>query len=161
MKIIPLGLLWAAMVASVGSVQAASSPEAAVAKEVREARKLCTDETIETTVERVQLAPSMPAAVVSLTSDAGICFGQVGENNYLVVNRNGQWQKVLSAEPGIIEVIPSKGRQVADVRLQTVGMCSITYSWNGKAYMAKTSRGCRGLMRPPSLHDLAGWIENK
>lgn len=139
------------------SAFANTGPANAVVTKIHEAKANCASERIQVDVQPVQIATRMASAIVTLsTPDGGSCFGQPGENNYLVAKKGGKWVHILAAEPGHIEV--KQRGTVSDVVLHSVGQCKITYSWTGGSFRPQASKGCKGLMHPPSLTELTEMI---
>lgn len=85
---------------------------------------------------------------------AGLCFGQPGQNAYLVAKEPRGWERVLSAEPGFIEVQAARHGGYADLVLASLEMCRFAYRWNGRAYASAGSEGCGALGRPPATRPL-------
>jgi hypothetical protein len=57
------------------------------------------------------------------TPDGGNCFGQPGQDTYLVTKAGQGWRQVLSAEPGSISVLKTRHDGYADLELNWLGMC--------------------------------------
>lgn len=156
MRYLCLTIAYATMI---GSATAASAgPLDPIAGIIKEMKGYCASERISANVTPTPLAPSVDGAIVKLTSSQGLCFGQVGENDYLVARRpGGPWRLLLRGEPGLISVDPAAGGW-SHISVQSIGQCQFGYEWNGRAYVVKTSRGCQGLMHPPSLFELARMV---
>ena len=77
------------------SAEAARSLDA----DVRAYRRSCPGEAVTVSVQPAQVSPAAVARIVSLA--AGSCFGQPGQNAYLVAKGPRGWKRVLSAEPGL------------------------------------------------------------
>lgn len=134
---------------------ALADPVASLARDIAEFKSACPTERISVAVHPVFLASQVEGAIVKLTSSQGMCFGQVGENDYLVAHRGqGPWRVVMRAEPGIITTAAKNGGWPR-ISLQSLGQCRVSYEWNGVGYRVKQSRGCRGLLANPNLDDLA------
>ena len=146
--------------------QALSDPQSQAAKHsiaptVRELLAACTGETIEVDAYDAPISPSRTARLLALTQPhGGSCFGQPGENDYLVVPSGRGWSKLLAAEPGSIGILDSTHLGYADVELRSLGSCVFTYQWNGEAYGMSASRDCP-FAAPPSVGDVVGKIRSE
>ncbi len=127
------------------SAEAARSLDA----NVRVYRRNCPGEAITVTVQPAPVSPALVARVVNLS--AGSCFGQLGQNAYLVAKGPRGWERVLSAEPGLIEVQRTAHGGHADLVLASLGTCRFTYRWNGRAYANAGSKDCGPLAGPPTV----------
>lgn len=116
--------------------------------EIRASASACADETINPAASSVRLSQSVDAVRVVLTSSKGVCFGQAGQNTYLVVYLEGRWWIALSTEPGDIRVGPLGATEAATVSLYSIGSCQIDYIWSGDRYVSRPSANCRGLLDP-------------
>ena len=138
----------------------AQAPDAAVSAEaarsldadVRAYRRGCPGEAINVTVQPAPVGPGITARIVNLA--AGSCFGQPGQNAYLVAKGPGGWERVLAAEPGSIEVRATRHLGHADLVLASLGTCSFRYHWSGSGYAGAGSEGCGALGRPPAARPL-------
>ena len=152
--------LSAALLALSGVRAHAQAPDAAVSAEaarsvdadVRAYRRGCPGEAITVTVQPAPVGPGVTARIVSLA--AGSCFGQPGQNAYLMARSPDGWQRVLSAEPGSIEVRAARHLGHADLVLASLGTCSFRYRWNGRGYANAGSEGCGALGRPPAARPM-------
>ena len=123
--------------------------------------RICNDERIVATASRVALAPSVSGRIVTLSTPfGGFCFGQPGQNDYLLVKSGPSWRTLLAAEPGSIEVLASRHAGRADVALHSLGICVYTYRWNGSAYTQAGSHDC-ATSAPPTLRTLAPAIRRR
>ena len=137
------------------SVEAARSLDA----DVRAYRRNCPGEAITVSVQPAALNPAVAARIVSLA--AGSCFGQPGQNAYLVAKGPRDWERMLSAEPGFIEVQAVRHGGYADLVLASLGMCRFTYRWNGRRYVKAGSEGCGALDRPPTARTLSDALRGR
>ena len=130
---------------------AAASAEAArsLDADVRAYRRDCPGEAIAVTVQPAPLNPAVTARIVSLSASS--CFGQPGQNAYLVAKGWRGWERVLSAAPGFIEVEGTRHGGYADLTLAYIGMCRFSYRWNGRGYVGAGSEGCGNLGRAPAV----------
>lgn len=126
----------------------------AVAGKLAELRQTCSNESIQATPSPVKLTPGATAVLVKFTSSMGQCFGQPGENDYLLVHEASGWRSILAAEPGTIRVGPPGAKGFATVTLYGLGMCRIIYRRAGSAYRATASKECHGMNGSPSLLDV-------
>ena len=128
---------------------------------IAEFARSCEGERIEAKVTSVTLAPSLHARLVTLsTPDGGMCFGQPGQNDYLLVKSGSSWGRLLAAEPGSIEVLAGRHAGRADVALHSLGMCVYTYRWNGAAYAQAASRDC-ATATPATMQTLPSAIRRR
>lgn len=148
-----------ALLALSGARSHAQAPDAASAEaarsldaDVRAYRRSCPGEAITVTVQPAALTPGITARIVNLA--AGSCFGQPGQNAYLVAKGPGGWERVLAAEPGSIGVRAARHRGHADLMLASLGTCSFRYRWNGRGYAIAGAEGCGALGRPPAARPL-------
>ena len=132
--------------------EAARSP--ALTAKLAEFRQACSDERIDAATTPVKIAPRATAVLVKLTSSKGQCFGQPGENDYLMVDGASGWRSVLAAEPGSIGVGKPDAKGFATVTLYGLGQCKITYNRVGSRYRATATKDCHGLGGAPSLLDV-------
>ena len=124
-------------------------------------RRDCDRERIAVAVTRAALSPSTEARMVELTTpDGGSCFGQPGQNSYLLAKAGGVWQRLLSAEPGSITVLGTRHNGYADMELSSLGMCVYTYRWTGSRYAQASSRDC-GTAAPPTMGTLPRAIRGR
>jgi hypothetical protein len=139
----------------------AASAEAArfLDADVRAYRRNCPGEAITVSVQSAELNPAVVARTVSLA--AGSCFGQPGQNAYLVAKGPQGWERILSAEPGFIEVQAARHGGYADLVLASLGMCRFTYRWNGRGYVKAGSEGCGALGRPPTARTLSDALRGR
>ena len=133
---------------------AAASAEAArsLDPDVRAYRRYCPGEAIAVTVQPAPLHPAVTARIVSLAASS--CFGQPGQNAYLVAKGPRGWERVLSAAPGFIEVEGTRHGGYADLTLASLGTCRFSYRWNGRGYVSAGSEGCGNLGRAPAAKPL-------
>jgi len=130
------------------SAEAARSLDA----DVRASRRSCPGEAITVTVQPAPLNPAVVARVVNLA--ASLCFGQPGQNAYLLAKSPRGWKRVLSATPGFIEVEGTRHGGYADLALTYIGMCRFSYRWNGRGYANAGSEGCGNLGKAPAVKPL-------
>ncbi len=124
-------------------------------------RRNCDGERIDVRVTEAALSPSAEARMVELTTpDGGNCFGQPGQNTYLVAKAGQGWHQVLSAEPGSISVLTARYHGYADLELNSLGMCVYRYRWNGAKYVQVGSRDC-GTAVPPTIGTLPSVIRGR
>jgi len=119
---------------------------------VRASRRNCPGEAITVTVQPAPLNPAVVTRIVNLA--ASLCFGQPGQNAYLVAKGPRGWERVLSAELGFIEVQAARHGGYAALVLASLGICRFTYRWNGRGYVSAGSEGCGALGRPPAVRPL-------
>lgn len=133
---------------------AAASAEAARSfdPDVRAYRRGCPGEAIAFTVEPALLNPAVTARIVSLAASS--CFGQPGQNAYLVAKGPRGWEQVLSATPGFIEVEGTRHGGYVDLMLAYIGMCRFSYRWNGRGHLSAGSEGCGNLGQAPTVKSL-------
>ena len=131
-----------------------------MAGKIAEFRTLCSSESIDAAPTSVDIAPGATAVLVKLTSSKGMCFGQPGENDYLLVKSASAWRSALAAEPGSIRVGGPDAKGFATLVLYGLGMCNITYKWTGSRYKSTASKECHGLMGSPSLLDVRKQFKN-
>ncbi len=136
--------------------EAARSP--ALAAKLAEFRQVCSNESVDAAIIPVKVAPGATAVLVKLTSSKGQCFGQPGENDYLMVDGASGWRVVLAAEPGSIRVGKPDAKGSAAVTLYGLGLCKITYRRVGSGYRATATKDCHGLGGAPSLLDVTGGV---
>ncbi len=136
--------------------EAARSP--ALAAKLAEFRQACSDESVDAATTPVKVAPGAMAVLVKLTSSKGQCFGQPGENDYLMVDGASGWRIVLAAEPGSIRVGKPDPKGSAAVTLYGLGLCRITYRRVGSGYRAAATKDCHGLGGAPSLLDVTSGV---
>ena len=120
--------------------------------EIRKYRRDC-GEAITVAVKPAPISPGIVARIVNL--QAGICFGQPGQNAYLVAKGPGGWRRLFSAEPGFITVLTSAHRGYADLEFESLGLCVTTWRWDGSAYVRAGSHDCGGPGVPPTVRSLA------
>ena len=137
------------------SAEAARSLDA----DVRGFRRSCPGEAIAVSVQPAPLNPAVTARIVSLA--ASLCFGQPGQNAYLVAKGPRGWERMLSAEPGFIEVQAARHGGYADLTLASLGMCRFSYRWNGRGYVSAGSEGCGVLDRPPTVRTLSDALQGR
>ena len=128
---------------------------AAVRDVVANYQKSCPGERIVVTVTDAPLAASVKARLVALSTPyGGVCFGQPGQNTYVLAKQGTGWTRLLSAEPGSIDVLPGTHRGYRDVRMNSLGLCTYTYAWNGSRYVQSGSNQC-ATPAPPTVSTLA------
>lgn len=120
--------------------------------DVRAFRQSCPGEAIAVTVQPAPLNPAVTARIVSLAASS--CFGQPGQNAYLVAKGPRGWERVLTAAPGFIEVEATQHGGYADLALAYIGMCRFSYRWTGRGYASTGSEGCSNLGRAPAAKPL-------
>lgn len=153
-----------ALIAATACAPASASPvdgaarSPALAAKLAEFRQACSDERIDAATTPVRVAPGAMAVLVKLTSSKGQCFGQPGENDYLMVDGASGWRSVLTAEPGSIRVGKPDAKGFAAVTLYGLGLCKITYNRVGSGYRATPTKDCHGLGGAPSLLDVTGKV---
>lgn len=100
------------------------------------------------------LSPSSNAWSIDLTTPGGgSCFGQPGQNSYVVTKVGGAWRTLLSAEPGSIQVSGARHNGYVDLELHSLGMCVYDYRWNGDRYVQVNSHDC-ATAAPPTMRTL-------
>ena len=115
----------------------------------------CPGERIVVTVTDAPLGASVKARLVALSTPyGGTCFGQPGQNTYVLAKQGTGWTRLLSAEPGSIDVLPGSHRNYRDLRMNSLGMCTYTYAWNGTRYVQTGSDQC-ATAAPPTVSTLA------
>ena len=130
------------------SAEAARSLDA----DVRASRLGCPGAAIAVPVQPAPLHPAVTARIVSLAASS--CFGQPGQNAYLVAKGPGGWTRMLTAAPGFIEVEGTRHGGYADLALAYIGMCRFSYRWTGRGYASTGSEGCGNLGRAPAAKPL-------
>ncbi len=124
-------------------------------------RRACEGERIAIGVTGAAVSPGVEARMVELTTpEGGSCFGQPGQNSYLVAKKGQGWQRLLSAEPGSITVLGTQHNGYADLELNSLGMCVYTYRWTGSRYAQDGSRDC-GTAAPPTMGTLPRAIRGR
>ena len=124
-------------------------------------RRDCDRERIAVAVTGAAVSPGVEARMVELTTpEGGSCFGQPGQNSYLVAKTGGGWRRLLSAEPGSISVLGTRHNGYADLELSSLGMCVYTYRWTGSRYAQAGSRDC-GTAAPPTMGTLPRAIRGR
>ena len=124
-------------------------------------RRDCDGKRIAVGVTGAAVSPGVEARMVELTTpDGGSCFGQPGQNSYLLAKAGGGWQRLLSAEPGSITVLGTRHNGYADLELSSLGMCVYTYRWTGSRYAQAGSRDC-GTAAPPTMGTLPRAIRGR
>ena len=132
--------------------------EQALAPVVARLRHDCEGENIIPRAQKVSLSGQGAARLVTLTEPhGGSCFGEPGENDYLVERHAGGWSLLLAAEPGSILVLRNSHLGHADVELHSLGLCVYRYRWNGSGYAIVGSHDC-ALPSPPTTGTLPGLI---
>lgn len=149
----------------VGNPVSASSADDAMRSsfltgKLAEFRHACSDEIVDAAPTSVKMGPGTTAVLVKLTSSKGMCFGQPGENDYLLVEGPSGWRSVLAAEPGSIRVGRPDAKGFAVVTLYGLGMCRITYKRATSGFKATPSKDCHGLNGSPSLLDVAKTVRD-
>lgn len=94
------------------------------------------------------------------TPDGGACFGQPGQNTYLVAKVGQGWRRLLSAEPGSIAVLGTRRNGYADLELNSLGTCAYAYRWTGSRYAQAGSRDC-ATAAPPTVRTLPRAIRGR
>ena len=120
--------------------------------EIRKYRRDC-GEAITVAVKPAPINSGIVARIVNL--QAGMCFGQPGQDAYLVAKGPGGWRRLFSAEPGFITVQASTHKGYADLEFASLGLCVTTWCWDGSAYVRAGSHVCGELGGPPTLRSLA------
>lgn len=117
-------------------------------------RQGCEGERIAVSVTEAVLSPTAEARTVVLTTPAGgNCFGQPGQNSYLVARTGSSWRTLLTAEPGSIQLSTRRHNGYADVGLHSLGLCVYDYRWDGNRYARVSARDC-ATTAPPTLSTL-------
>ena len=130
----------------------------ALAPMIPRLRHDCDGEDIVPRARQVRLSGEGTARLVTLTEPhGGSCFGEPGENDYLVERHGGGWSLLLEAEPGSISVLPNSHLGHADVVLHSLGLCVYRYGWNGSGNAIVGSHDC-ALPSPPTTGTLPGLI---
>ena len=124
-------------------------------------RRDCDGERIAVGGTGAAVSAGVEARMVELTTpEGGSCFGQPGQNSYLLAKAGGGWQRLLSAEPGSITVLGTRHNGYADLELSSLGMCVYTYRWTGSHYAQAGSRDC-GTAAPPTMGTLPRAIRGR
>ncbi len=124
-------------------------------------RRTCDGERIAVTVTEAAVSPAVEARLVELTTPGGgNCFGQPGQNTYLVAKIGQGWRQLLSAEPGSIAVLGMGHDGRADLELNSLGTCTYTYRWTGSRYAQAGSRDC-ATAAPPTMRTLPRAIRGR
>ena len=132
-----------------------NAARAAVQDIVANYQKSCPGERIVVTVTDAPLASSAKVRLVALSTPyGGTCFGQPGQNTYVLAKQGTGWTRLLSAEPGSIDVLPGTHRGYRDLRMNSLGMCTYAYGWNGSRYVQTGSDQC-ATAAPPTVSTLA------
>ena len=131
-----------------------------LAGKLAEFRQACSDEIVDAKPTSVKVGPQTTAVLVKLTSSKGLCFGQPGENDYLLVEGSSGWRSILAAEPGSIRVGQPDAKGFAVITLYGLGMCRITYKRAMSGFKGTPSKDCHGLNGSPSLLDVARTVRD-
>ena len=124
-------------------------------------REDCPAETIAVDAYDAPITPVRGSRIVAFTEPhGGSCFGQPGENDYLLTQRGQGWVRLLAAEPGSIDVLETRHGGYRDVELRSLGQCAFVYRWDGRAYVKSGTRDCP-LDAPPGVGDVAGRIRGR
>lgn len=150
MKLLTALAFFGCLVAAPAAAQQAVPP--AVRADLADMKANCPNEQIKVVTKKVDLAPGADAYVVDFLS-SGACFGQPGQNSYLIVNG----RKALTAEPGFILVGKPDATGHAPIKSAGIGLCVVNYVWRGGRYVVRMTKECRGMMKP-SLTGLAAAI---
>ena len=103
----------------------------------------CPGERIVVNVTDAPIASTSTIRLVALSTPyGGSCFGQPGQNTYLLAKRGPDWSRLLSAEPGSIDILPSSRGGYHEVRLNSLGQCTYRYAWNGSRYVQTSADHC-------------------
>jgi hypothetical protein len=131
--------------------------EQSLAPLIGKMRRDCYGEDIAVGVWNAELSSGMTSRLVALSEPhGGSCFGQPGENDYLLERRSTGWALLLAAEPGSISVLATIRGGHADVEMHSLGLCVYRYGWNGSRYTVVGSQDCslpapRGTDTPTNL----------
>ena len=137
---------------------ASAEAEHALAPLIASMRHDCDGEDIVAHARAVRLSSGDVARIVALTEPhGGSCFGEPGENDYLVERHGDLWAMLLAAEPGSITVLPGSRSGHADVELHSLGLCVYRYGWKGGGYAIVGSHDC-ALPAPPTTGTLPGLL---
>ena len=118
-------------------------------------QKSCPGERIVVVVTDAPIASSPKARLVALSTPyGGGCFGQPGQNTYLLAKQGPGWSRLLSAEPGSIDLLPGSHKGYRDVQMNSLGLCSYKYAWNGTRYAQAGFDQCM-TSAPPTVGTLA------
>ena len=118
-------------------------------------RRACEGERIEVATLEAVLSETSNARTISLTTPGGgSCFGQPGQNTYLVAKVGGAWRTLLEAEPGSIEISDTKHNGYGDAEVHSLGLCVYYYRWNGTRYVQVSARDC-ATAAPPTVSTLS------
>ena len=119
------------------------------------AQRSCPGERIVITVMDAPIASASMSRLVALSTPyGGTCFGQPGQNTYLLAKQGAGWTRLLSAEPGSIDLQPGSHKGYRDVQVNSLGVCSYRYAWDGSRYAQAGSEHCMTLA-PPTVGTLA------
>ena len=122
-------------------------------------RRDCEGERIEVSTTEAVLSPSSNArSIVLSTPGGGSCFGQPGQNAYLVAKVGGTWRTLLKAEPGSIQISDATHNGYGDAEVHSLGMCVYTYRWDGSCYVQSSASGCV-TAAPPTMSTLPRAIQ--
>lgn len=150
--------------ASGASDRPSSDPESrnaerALASTIWETSGNCHGVTITTT--DAPLSTSRVARLVVLAQPNGDgCFGQPGQNAYLVAKAGSGWATLLAAEPGSIGILSASHAGYHDVEFRSLGLCIYTYRWTGQAYARAGSHDCP-VDDPPTVGGIARKIRDR
>jgi len=106
-------------------------------------RRDCEGERIEVSTLETVLSTSSRARTVTLTTPSGgNCFGQPGQNAYLVAKVGSAWRTLLSAEPGSIQISATAHNGYGDAEVHSLGSCIYYYRWDGSRYVKASAKDC-------------------
>lgn len=125
-----------------------------LASTIADFRQSCEGERIEVSTLEIILSESSNARSVTLTTPGGgSCFGQPGQNSYLIAKVGGAWRTLLSAEPGAIHALETRHAGYVDMEVLSLGLCVYTDRWNGSRYVQASSHDCI-TAAPPTMRTL-------
>ena len=117
-------------------------------------RRDCEGERIQVSTLEAVLSETSNARTITLTTPGGgSCFGQPGQDTYLVAKVGGARRTLLSAEPGSIQISDTKHNGYGDAEVHSLGLCVYYYRWNGTRYVQASARDC-ATAAPPTMSTL-------
>lgn len=128
---------------------------------LRELHSACGDDTIAVAVHDAPVSPSIIARMVVLTTPDGVfCLGQPRESDFLLAKSGGGWVRLLTAEPGSIDVLRTSHGGHADLELHSLSLCIYRYAWKGGRYAQVKATDC-ATAAPPTMQSLPKVIRNR
>ena len=134
---------------------ASTSARTSVQDLVTSFQRNCPGERIVVTVTEAPITSSSMSRLVALSTPyGGSCFGHPGQNTYLLAKQGAGWTRLLSAEPGSIDLLPGSHKGYRDVQMNSLGVCTYRYAWDGSRYGQVGSDQCM-TSPPPTVGTLA------